>query len=279
MRPVLCLLFLLSLLQPGAVLAWQSTPEYGKASYYGDKLQGRKTASGEKYDKKKMTCAHKTHPFGTILRVTRVDDNRSVLVKVNDRGPFAEGRIVDVSGAAAEKLGMKTEGVVAVKVEVAGAQPEPIPVNPPPITTPVEVPASKPTAQAGQQEVVLNYAGTKPVTTPVVTANTPAQGGATTEAVAPGRLYKITASEIPKQGYAVQLSNLSQSGRLLGELSGLVKKWPGKIMVSQTGDTPASSSYRLLIGPFPDRASADRAKAEAAKKGYPGCFVVELGKM
>jgi rare lipoprotein A len=268
---------LFSLFQPNAAHAWQSAPEYGKASYYGEKLQGRKTASGQKYDKKKFTCAHKTHPFGTMLRVTRVDDNRSVLVTVNDRGPFAEGRVVDVSGIAAERLGMVKEGIIAVKIEVVSSQPESIPVNPAPITTPVEVPASKPTAQAGQQEIVLGYTGAKPIsatTSPAATSN-----AAASEATAPGRLYKIAATEAPKQGYAVQLSNLSQNGRLLGELSGLVKKWPGKIMVSQTGDLPEFSSFRLLIGPFPDRATADKFKAEAAKKGYPKCFVVELGKM
>jgi len=280
MRPVLCLLLLLSLFQPDVALAWQSTPEYGKASFYGDKLQGRKTASGQKYDKKKFTCAHKTHPFGTMLRVTRVDDNRSVLVTVNDRGPFAEGRVVDVSGIAAERLGMVKEGVIAVKVEVVSSQPEPIQVNPAPITTPVDVPTPKPTVQDGQQEVVLGYTGTKPSPAPTTPTNPAAtQSAATSATTAPGRLYKIAATEAPKQGYAVQLSNLSQNVRLLGELSNLAKKWPGKIMVSQTGDLPEFSSYRLLIGPFPDRATAEKVKAEAAKKGYPKCFVVELGKL
>jgi len=90
----------------------------GQASYYSDKLHGNKTASGEKYDKRAMTCAHKTYPFGTMLKVTNTSNGKSVTLKVNDRGPFKAGRIVDVSGSAAEKLDMKTAGVVNVKVEI-----------------------------------------------------------------------------------------------------------------------------------------------------------------
>lgn len=90
----------------------------GQASYYSDKLHGNTTASGEKYDKRAMTCAHKTYPFGTVLKVTNMSNGNSVKVTVNDRGPFKAGRIVDLSGAAAEKLQMKMAGVVSVKVEV-----------------------------------------------------------------------------------------------------------------------------------------------------------------
>lgn len=90
----------------------------GQASYYSDKLHGNTTANGEKYDKRAMTCAHKTYPFGTMLKVTNTTNGKSVTLRVNDRGPFKAGRIVDVSGAAAEKLDMKTAGVVNVKVEV-----------------------------------------------------------------------------------------------------------------------------------------------------------------
>ena len=90
----------------------------GQASYYADKFNGNKTASGEKYNKKALTCAHRTYPFGTVLKVTNTTNGKSVQVRVNDRGPFKAGRIVDVSGAAADKLDMKKAGVINVKVEV-----------------------------------------------------------------------------------------------------------------------------------------------------------------
>ncbi len=92
--------------------------ERGKATWYGGKFHGRKTASGERFDKNAMTAAHKTLAFGTIVRVTNLRNNRSVKVRINDRGPYGKGRIIDVSKAAARKLGMIRAGVVPVKVEV-----------------------------------------------------------------------------------------------------------------------------------------------------------------
>jgi rare lipoprotein A len=84
------------------------------ASWYG---RGRMTASGERFDKHAMTAAHRTLPFGTRARVTNKRNGRSVIVRINDRGPFARGRIIDVSEGAAGQLGMKRDGVVPVKVE------------------------------------------------------------------------------------------------------------------------------------------------------------------
>jgi len=91
--------------------------EVGLASYYARSLQGRRTASGTRYDGRAMTCAHRTHPFGTVLRVTDVESGRSVTVKVTDRGPFAPGRVVDLSWAAARALGILDQGLARVKVE------------------------------------------------------------------------------------------------------------------------------------------------------------------
>jgi rare lipoprotein A len=88
---------------------------YGLASYYSYDPQ---TASGEKFDPRELTAAHRTLPFGTRLRVTNVATGRSVTVRVNDRGPFVPGRVVDVSRSAAESLGMTGQGVAKVKLDV-----------------------------------------------------------------------------------------------------------------------------------------------------------------
>ncbi|HPD66253.1 MAG TPA: septal ring lytic transglycosylase RlpA family protein [Bacteroidia bacterium] len=92
--------------------------EKGKASYYSDQFNGRKTASGEVFDNNKMTAAHRTHPFGTQLKVTNLKNNRSVVVTVNDRGPWKHDRVIDVTKAAAKELGFVAEGVTEVSVEV-----------------------------------------------------------------------------------------------------------------------------------------------------------------
>ena len=88
---------------------------YGLASFY---VEGSETASGEKFNPNELTAAHPTLPFGTRLRVTNVSNGRSVVVRVNDRGPFVPGRVVDVSHSAAETLGMIERGTAKVKLDV-----------------------------------------------------------------------------------------------------------------------------------------------------------------
>jgi rare lipoprotein A len=90
----------------------------GYASWYGRSHQGRRTTSGEIYDMNKLTAAHPALPMGTRLLVTNLSNGRSVTVRVNDRGPFVDGRIVDLSYAAARELGAVEVGVVPVRVEV-----------------------------------------------------------------------------------------------------------------------------------------------------------------
>jgi rare lipoprotein A len=92
----------------------------GKVAFYGRKFAGRKTASGERFNPKAMTMAHKTLPFGTLVRVTNLKTKRSVVVRVNDRGPSTPDRIGDVTSAAATKLKMRRAGVIDAKLEVVG---------------------------------------------------------------------------------------------------------------------------------------------------------------
>jgi len=94
----------------------------GFASWYGQRHQGRATASGEVFDMTKLTAAHRTMPFGTRLRVTNVENGRSVVVRVNDRGPWVNDRVLDVSLAAARALGMTGDGVTKVEIVVLGAK-------------------------------------------------------------------------------------------------------------------------------------------------------------
>ncbi|MFH0988391.1 MAG: septal ring lytic transglycosylase RlpA family protein [bacterium] len=90
----------------------------GIASYYADEFHGRQTSNGEVYDKNALTAAHRTFPFGTLVRVTNLEQNLSTIVRVNDRGPFKEGRLIDLSEGAAKELGMIQKGTARVKLEV-----------------------------------------------------------------------------------------------------------------------------------------------------------------
>lgn len=103
---------------PKAVSQPEGFPQIGKASYYADKFHGKATSSGEPYDKDKLTAAHRTLTFGTKLKVTRVSNGSHVVVTVNDRGPHSKKRVIDLSRAAAEKIGLVQAGIAEVKLDV-----------------------------------------------------------------------------------------------------------------------------------------------------------------
>lgn len=255
-------------------------PEYGKAAFYADKFQGRKTASGELYDKKKMTCAHKTYPFGTLVRVTRVDNNRSVVVKVNDRGPFHEGYVVDLSRAAAAGLDMVKSGKARVKVELVQQSEAPATAAPAPATS-----ATNAGSPAGEGDLLLPYTGmkTNSTTNPAIRAQASPQKSLTANAGtsdASSQLFQVQITPGEKKGFAVQLAYLSTPTLLLQELSKLVKKYPGKVLIAQLADGAGNTTgYKLLVGPYPDKDTALKAQKSAASKGYPKSYVVSLGEL
>jgi rare lipoprotein A (peptidoglycan hydrolase) len=111
--------------EPGAASPsgeWTLLTSHGVASYYGREFHGRRTANGEKFDMNAMTAAHRTLPFGTVVRVTNPANNKSVRVRINDRGPFVSGRDIDLSYAAAKAIGLLSVG--PVKIEILHLQPK-----------------------------------------------------------------------------------------------------------------------------------------------------------
>jgi rare lipoprotein A len=94
----------------------------GVASYYGKEHHGKKTANGEIFDMNKLTAAHRSLPFGSQVKVTNLSNQRSVIVRINDRGPYYQGRIIDLSQAAADRLEMVKAGITKVKLEVLDAK-------------------------------------------------------------------------------------------------------------------------------------------------------------
>ena len=89
----------------------------GKASYYASQFQGRKTANGETFNMNELTAAHRSLPFGTWVRVTNLRNGRNVIVRINDRGPFIKGRVIDLSKGAAKKIGLEKSGIAHVRIE------------------------------------------------------------------------------------------------------------------------------------------------------------------
>lgn len=107
-----------STVQPGAGGSWGGYTQTGQASYYADKFQNRKTASGALYKRELHTAAHRKLPFGSKVKVTNTANGKSVVVKINDRGPFVSGRIIDLSKSAFSSIASTSRGVINVRIEV-----------------------------------------------------------------------------------------------------------------------------------------------------------------
>lgn len=260
------------------LLPAQSTQDqYGTATYYGNEFHGKKTASGEKYDKNALTCAHRTLRFGTKLRITRLDNQKSVVVRVNDRGPFIKGYIVDLSRRAAENLGMIKEGVVKVKLEVLS---EGEPAAPAPETR--SVATEKPTAaQTSLPETPApNAVKKEPAkSTPAVPTGQPKL--VTSKDFQEYGLFQIELRKPAPVGYAVQVITYSNFENVFKEVAKLQNEWGGQVLVRTSEPIPGSenTTYKILLGPFADEKTAEKNRKKATKKSYPKSFIVNLNSI
>ncbi|MWN78513.1 septal ring lytic transglycosylase RlpA family protein [Labilibaculum sp. A4] len=103
--------------------------QIGKASFYADRFEGKRTACGERYHHKNYTAAHRSLPFGTLVKVVNLDNKKAVIVRINDRGPYAKGRIIDLSKSAIKEIGNINQGVFSVSVEVYQKDLDMIPIQ------------------------------------------------------------------------------------------------------------------------------------------------------
>lgn len=242
--------------------------EYGKAGYYADSLHGRKTASGEKYDKFEYTCAHKTLAFGTKVKITRLDNKKSVVVRVNDRGPYVEGYVTDISRAAAEEIGLIKAGVTQVKLEVVEA------ASTARVAAETDGNASLLTARGNASKA------TKLVAKPAQYSNELQPASAKKSASSnklSSELYAVDLQKARKAGFGVQVTTLYDADNVLPVIKKLQQDWPSKVLVNVENDEVYNkSTYRVIIGPFTDKKTAGVQQKAAAKKGHKGCFVVDL---
>lgn len=268
--------------------------EFGKASYIDLAYQGGITASGEPYNGNEFTAAHKIHPFGTQLKITRQDNGRTVIVRVNDRGPHIKGRIVDLSYAAAKTLDMIRDGVIDVKVEVIG-----------------KASAAKPATTAANTS--NNNTSSTPQTasplaavTPKTTSNTTtAKGGTATQTstqAAPSRsslpvtknqttnyndrlltknyekfgLYEIKILEVNKAGYGVQIASLSSYENAMKQLTRLQAKKITNALLSVEKNTAGAMAFKVIVGPYESRDAAKKQEARLRRLLKVKGFVVDL---
>lgn len=257
----------------------------GKASFYADKFEGRVTASGERYSHQKATCAHFSLPFGSLVKVTNLSNNVSLVLRVNDRGPFVPNRIIDLSRSAAEKLGLLPDGIADVRVELLDEQGNMAPVLPqsepasaykpmasdpePPKPLPVKEtfkpePAKQPAAKPAQSSTL------EPQSKPATIAVTQPE----TTQVSELEIYTLNVNKKERGGFSLQIGSYKELANLLRIAEDLKVSLKKEVIV-QVATVGNDKIYRLLVGHFSARKDAEQFRDKAVKI-YTGCFIVEL---
>lgn len=223
----------------------------GFASYYSEDFHGKLTSSGEVYDMHKLTCAHPYLPFNTWLRVTNLANQKSVIVRVNDRGPFMKNRIIDLSYAAARQLGMLGPGSIYVKLEIVS----------PPLSQPEpdigRVPRETTIPELDESDIYLRFR-TKPYKPE--TESTISEFG----------LYNSKFERINiSGGYLIQLASFSNLKNAQIFLDQVEEVSENELFIYH----PATGIFRVVVGIFFNMIEA-QVKREELAKHYPQCFVI-----
>lgn len=218
----------------------QNFREQGYATYYSDIFHGRKTASGQIYNKNDFVCAHKTLPFNTFLKVTNLSNQKSVIVRVIDRGPYGgKNYIIDLSRAAAKQLDMLQSGVIRVSIEVVK-------------------PESPPNNQTSSDTITSNSAKITefPKSFHVDTTQWKQKG-----------LYDINGTKVkPSLPFALQIGYYHNSAAVIQTTQNIMKNGYRKIFI-QVIEKNKNHFYRVLLGNYENEIIAKRNKLELEKKG------------
>ena len=282
------------------VFSLASAQEYGTASFYSNEFHGLETAYGVKYDKDQLTASHKTHPLGTILRVTRLDNKKSVTVKVIDKGPWIKGRIVDLSRKAALALDLINDGVADVKVEVVSNK-NAVAANksttPTPTTPKANVPVTRPsdyiktpstfkknttTAVATKtDELTAKGVAEMPEVDAKKVYNITSDGNAKVlrQGYSNDGLYKIVLMKPEKKGFGVQVASYTNYENVMRKVADLQGKWFENVLVNSGKTKAGKKIYKVVLGPFKTATVANNyRKSLVGKFGIKG-FVVDLAKI
>ncbi|RME95581.1 MAG: septal ring lytic transglycosylase RlpA family protein [Bacteroidetes bacterium] len=285
--------------------------ELGVASFFSDDFHGRSTAYGDAYNKNELVAAHKRYPYGTMLRVINLANNKSVVVKVIDKGPFVKGRVVDLSRRAAELLGFVEQRTARVRVEPLSDTPIDSPdppaeaeyatIAPPPtLTEPEERPRSFADDQLDPRRNPLADSEDRVATPGRETKATPEASAAEKTEVRPqttipvrepaqdrARLinredladgvYHIILKKPTNGIYAVQVASFSNLENVLQRVAELQEKWFDNILIS-TETTTDGRLYRVLLGPFADQKTAQHYQENLASRYKIRGFVTTLVK-
>lgn len=221
--------------------------EFGLASFYADKFDGRITASGEIFDQKKLSAAHRTLPFGTTVKVTNLENRKTVTVVINDRGPFIKDRVIDLSKAAADELGFIKAGVTQVKLEVLNLSS-----------------SERTTSIAPKHQIVISRAS----------AESRSQATDKESSVASEGLeyYSLKSELTVPSGFGIQVASYQEAANLM-KLCDELRQKTNKEVIVQVSKQADSKLYRVILGTFPSREAAS-SYLDKYKRQFPGCFVL-----
>lgn len=227
----------------------------GTASFYANEFEGRKTANGEIYMHSKLTCAHRTLPFGTKLKVTNTANNKYIIVTVNDRGPFSPSRVIDLSKSAAEALGFIRNGTTEIVAEIVKED------N-------TDIIAKDTVAVASKIPVPSNTSSDPFSKAPISDRKDSLQilkSGST--------FYEIIKVNPTPLGLGIKLATYTDSKGLIEKANDLHQKYNQPVFIQSVDTQNGTKAYRLFIGRFNDRFKAEDFKT-LLKVEFPDCYVV-----
>jgi rare lipoprotein A len=245
--------------------------ENGKASYYGEKMHGKVTASGEVYDMFAMTAAHRELPFNTIIKVTNLNDPDTwVTLRINDRGPFTKNRILDVSKRAALKLNMEKTGILEVEIEVLKLG---------------DNKTIKPIAEQKKDTVKAKVADEKKIVLvdkqakketekkkeTVATANTDISKVPLADRFKKTGAYNVWGTTVNPAGYGLQLAAYTDISHAIKVSNEAIDLGLTEVYI-QTGWANEVQSYRIIWGSWADKETATDNLMIAKKKGFLNAF-------
>lgn len=236
--------------------------ETGLASWYGAQFNGRPTATGERFDMHALTAAHKTLPLPGLVEVTNLANGRRIVVRVNDRGPFAEGRIIDLSRGAAEALDLLQRGVGEVRVRYLGRAPR----------------------ESGG--MTMQYAAAEPAAAAPTTQRGPVPylsvAGGQGAARGPEPVSRSVSEPVRYEAPAPVVRASSPASTAVGQWV-QAGAWADARAASRAADDlggsarveqDASGAWRVLVGPWPDASAAERSRRAVISRGYPDALLI-----
>jgi len=244
--------------------------EVGFASWYGDERAGQPTANGERFNPEAVSAAHRTLPMPSYVEVTALDTGRTILVRINDRGPFSGNRLIDLSAAAARQLGLAEGGVGPVRVRR---------VNPPEFERAALRAGGSAAERLTTSPALLAALRSKLGLTPSLPApQVVAQAASAPMAVA-AAAEPASPPAAPAQSTAAPPPPVATAGRLAVQIGAFSSRARADAVAAAAAGRvePAGALFRVRIGPFPDADAANQALRDARASGYPDARIVPVG--